>query len=55
MALQPLGSTAIPYYDTIEFDAAGNFIEPPPGVALSDALVFLIVSSGNTIRDRRAK
>ncbi|KAJ5687345.1 hypothetical protein N7536_009964 [Penicillium majusculum] len=42
MALQPLGSTAIPYYHTIEFDAAGNFIEPPPGVALSDALVFLI-------------
>ncbi|CAI7578711.1 unnamed protein product [Penicillium discolor] len=55
MALQPLGSTSIPYHDTIEFDIAGNFIEPPPGVTLSDALVFLTVSSGSTTRDRRVK
>ncbi|KAF4769782.1 hypothetical protein HAV15_011880 [Penicillium sp. str.  len=48
-----IGSTAIPYYDTIEFDAAGNFIEPPPGVALSDALVFLIVSSEGDIYAER--
>lgn len=37
----------LPYYDTIEFDNNGNFVEPPPGVALSDALVFLVVSCGS--------
>ncbi|KAJ5405912.1 hypothetical protein N7465_007196 [Penicillium sp. CMV-2018d] len=43
------------HYDTIQFDSSGNFVEPPPGVALSDALVFLIVSCGTIIRDRKTK
>ncbi|KAJ5955331.1 hypothetical protein N7501_009610 [Penicillium viridicatum] len=35
------------HYDTIHFDSPGNFVEPPPGVALSDALVFLIPADFN--------
>ncbi|KAJ5207780.1 hypothetical protein N7449_002159 [Penicillium cf. viridicatum] len=29
---RPGQSPQLPYYDTIEFDSNGNFIEPPPGV-----------------------
>lgn len=49
------GKSDLPYYDTIKFDDVGNFVEPPQQVALSDALVFLVVASGSTVRDRRVK
>ncbi|KAJ5533946.1 hypothetical protein N7527_000200 [Penicillium freii] len=41
------------HYDTIKFDSSGNFVEPPPGVALSDALVILVVSCGTIICDQK--
>ena len=41
----------LPYHDHIIFDANGNFVEPPPGVALPDTLFFLIVTYGIAVRD----
>lgn len=32
----------LPFHEKIECDKDGGFITPPPGVALSDALVFLV-------------
>ncbi|KAJ5800883.1 uncharacterized protein N7518_002951 [Penicillium psychrosexuale] len=45
----------LPFHEKIEFDKNGDFLTPPPGVALSDTLVFLAITYSVPIRQRNAK